>query len=182
MPNSELSPYEAIPSPVKCARWIAFIRLFCYARTPACIYSKMVTPYSHRVFRTTSVIPAPDYISNLLCELIDQRRVREAAIQTDEESLSELKSISSTFKPRGMEPYGITKSAVVRLGASLVGDLASAVGNEEQVRRALVEAVTRLGSGLEQPAPLWWDELEWLEANGGRWLWSVVLPGVMGEI
>lgn len=175
MLNQELSPYDAIPDVIKCARWIAVIRLFCYARTPACIYSKIRTPYSHRVFRTTHVVPLPDYVSNLLCDLNKLHSAREAELGIGQDESHVFTGVSSSFKPRGVEPYGITTYTRLRLGASLVEAVARVVGSPDLVRRALVEAVTVLGRGLEEPAPLWWDELKWLRSQGGQWLWGVII-------
>ena len=197
--NSELTPYQASPSARNLAQWLAFIRLFCYVRTPACIYSKMETPYSHRTFRTTKIIPVPPYVSNILCDIYNEHTAvlasssakidaREAASSEDAENLLFNKAfgevitdvpISSTYKPRGLEPYGISKYAVVRFGEGLVRCASRDVGcAEQEMREELVRAVSHLGRGASAPGPLWWDELVWLEKHGGQWLWGVLIEAL----
>lgn len=179
--NAELTPFQASPSAKNLAQWLAFIRLFCYVRTPACIYSKIETPYSHRTYRTTKTIPAPTYISNILCDIINEHTAREAvSLQAEKDLLySEVRmdiSISSTYKPRGMEPYGISRYSLVRLGEELVATGVAHVScSAELMRYELVKAVTVLGRGAEAPGPLWWEELVWLEKHGGQWLWGTLL-------
>jgi len=182
--------YSSCETPVDCAKWIAFIRCFCYVRTPACIYSIINTATSHRVFRTTKVVAVPDYISNILVDLYKLIDAREASIAGSEAELSvSLKDlfiekgvlpyrdrvVSSTFKPRGVEPYGIMKQTVVRLDEGLVRLCARAVGSSESVmRRALVMAVTQVGRGVVDPSPLWYDEAVWVNRSGGFWERGVV--------
>ena len=186
--NSELTPYQASPNAKNLAQWLAFIRLFCYVRTPACIYSKMETPYSHRTFRTTKIIPVPPYVSNILCDIYNEHTARDATSSEDAENLLFNKAfgeiitdvpISSTYKPRGLEPYGISKYAVLRVGDDLVRCASQAVGcAEDELRVELVKAVTHLGRGAEEPGPLWWPELVWLESHGGQWLWNVLIEAL----
>lgn len=186
--NSELTPYQASPNARNLAQWLAFIRLFCYVRTPACIYSKMETPYSHRTFRTTKIIPAPPYVSNILCDIYNEHTARDATSSEDAENLLFNKAfgeiitdvpISSTYKPRGLEPYGISKYAVLRVGDDLVRCASRAVGcTESDLREELVKAVTHLGRGAEEPGPLWWEEIKWHEKHGGQWLWNVLIEAL----
>lgn len=181
--NSELCPYRSEPTAKNCAQWLAFIRLFCYVRTPACVYSKIETPYSHLTFRTTRIVPLPDYVSNLLADQINIISAREAATHrnSDEPLYSEFDvipldvTISSNYKPRGLEPYGISKNSVLRVGEELVAAGVGATGVESSTMRfELVRAVTTLGRGLVEPGPLWHEELRWLEKNGGQWLWGAL--------
>lgn len=129
----EFDYYTTAQTPIDCAKWLAFIRLYAYVRTPACIYSKILMPSSKQIWRNVHVIPVPDYISNILATFLKEISAREAALDLDKLPVSDqsmLKDLyiehgvvryNSTFKPRDLGPYGLSRYAVVRLGATCVG-------------------------------------------------------------
>lgn len=183
--------YASSENAFDCARWLVFIRCFAYVRTPACIYSKMKTPSSMRSFRTTHVVPVPDYISNILVEQLNKHSAREAAIAGPNKALDVIERdllieqgvipfrdrvVSSTFKPWGVEPYGISKQTVLSLDESMVelGMGALCVG-ADTMRQELVRCASAVGVGPIEPGPLRKSELDWLSKHGGRWLWGMVL-------
>ena len=182
--------YASSENAFDCARWLVFIRCFAYVRTPACIYSKMKTPSSMRSFRTTHVVPVPDYISNILVEQLNKHSAREAAIAgpckeldvTVRDLLIEQgvipfrdRVVSSTFKPWGVEPYGISKQTVLSMDETMVSLGVGALRVEPDVmRQELVRCASAVGVGPVEPAPLRKSELDWLSKHGGRWLWGMV--------
>ena len=192
--NSVFDYYTTAQTPLDCARWIAFIRLFSYVRTPACIYTKISMPSSKQIWRNAYVVPIPEYISNILVEFINEISAREAAsgleklAVSDESMLRDLyiesgvlpyMDYNSSFKPRRLEPYGISASTVVRLGDWCVERCAESVGCGVEVMQKLVaEAVTQLGRLDMEPGALWPDEEHWLLRAGGQWergvIWEVL--------
>jgi len=189
--NTRINSFDRVnhsQSPRNMAEWIVFLRLYCLIRGPACVYSKIATPMSHRIYRNIYIIPLPDQVSNLLCNLIEERDARELAVKealciTEKDKDSDLKqelkslcndfgiiteklSIDSTFKPRGCRPYGISKSTVVTFGEVLGATL----WRHMDVRKDIASALSRVDMSLE-PAPLWPDEVEWLKTKCG-WYWD----------
>ena len=72
--------YNSNESISDCAKWLAFIRLFCLVRTPACIYSCIKTPSSKKIGSSSYIVPVPDFVSNILVDLFADVSAREAAI------------------------------------------------------------------------------------------------------
>lgn len=181
--------YTTAQTPIDCARWIAFIRLFAYVRTPACIYSRIAIPSGKKIWRDVNVIPVPDYISNILADFISEVDAREAALNIDKLPVSDasmlkdlyiesgvipFRDYNSTFKPRGLEPYGLCVGAVYRLGASCVGMLTQYVGYTPRMEILLAEAVWQLSLLDIEPSALRPDEVSWLARCGYTWTRGVV--------
>ena len=181
--------YTTAQTPIDCARWIAFIRLFAYVRTPACIYSRIAIPSGKKIWRDVNVIPVPDYISNILADFISEVDAREAALNIDKLPVSDasmlkdlyiesgvipFRDYNSTFKPRGLEPYGLCVGAVYRLGASWVGMLTQYVGYTPRMEILLAEAVWQLSLLDIEPSALRPDEVSWLARCGYTWTRGVV--------
>lgn len=207
--------YNSNESISDCAKWLAFLRLFCLVRTPACIYSCVKTPSSKKIGSSTYIVPVPDFVSNILVDLFADVSAREAAILeagrssvTSEGVLSNGSSSatgvgdavwawgdghvrdmlveagvlpvrlrqSSRFKPGVVRGLRVTEATVVRLGASLVVHSASALGTEAAVvGRAVAAACEVLSRGLEPCAPLWLDEVNWIEKQGYAWHGAMVV-------
>ena len=72
--------YNSNESITDCAKWLAFLRLFCLVRTPACIYSCIKTPSSKKIGSSSYIVPVPDFVSNILVDLFADVSAREAAI------------------------------------------------------------------------------------------------------
>ena len=72
--------YNSNESIADCAKWLAFLRLFCLVRTPACIYSCIKTPSSKKIGSSSYIVPVPDFVSNILVDLFADVSAREAAI------------------------------------------------------------------------------------------------------
>lgn len=189
--KSQFDYYTTDRSIKDCARWISYIRLFTYVRTPACIYSKIKMPSSKQVYRNVHVIAVPEYISNILVECFNEVSAREAALNcysrlstVDAGMLRDLyietgvipfRDHNSTFKPRDVWPYGLSKSTVVRLGASLVEVCAREIQCDVAVlERTVAAVVTQMGQDVVEAAPLWPDEWLWLRSTGGHWTRGVI--------
>lgn len=207
--------YNSNESISDCAKWLAFLRLFCLVRTPACIYSCIKTPSSKKIGPSTYIVPVPDFVSNILVDLFADVSAREAAILeagrssvTSEGVLSNGSSCatgvgdavwawgdghvrgllveagvlpvrvrrSSRFKPGVVRGLRVTEATVVRLGASLVVHSARALGAEAvTLGRAIAAACEQVSRGLEPCAPLWLDEVNWIEKQGYAWHGAMVV-------
>ena len=215
--------YNSNESIADCAKWLAFLRLFCLVRTPACVYSCIKTPSSKKIGSSTYIVPVPDFVSNILVDLFADISAREAAISeagrssvTSEGVLSNGSSCatgvgdavwtsgvvadtggvdsvvrgllveagvlpvrvrqSSRFKPGVVRGLRVTEATVVRLGASLVAHSARALKAESDVlSKAVAAACEQVSRGLEQCAPLWLDEVNWIEKQGYAWHGALVL-------
>ena len=209
--------YNSNESIADCAKWLAFLRLFCLVRTPACIYSCIKTPSSKKIGSSSYIVPVPDFVSNILVDLFADVSAREAAISeagrssvTNDHVVSSNGSScatgvgdavwawgdghvrgqliyddvvapvrvrqSSRFKPGVVRGLRVTEATVVRLGASLVVHSARALGTEAAVvGRAIAAACEVLSRGLEPCAPLWLDEVNWIEKQGYAWHGAMVV-------
>ena len=199
--------YNSNESIADCAKWLAFLRLFCLVRTPACIYSCIKTPSSKKIGPSTYIVPVPDFVSNILVDLFADVSAREAAILeagrssvTGEAATGVGDAVwawgdghvrgllveagvlpvrvrqSSRFKPGVVRGLRVTEATVVRLGASLVVHSARALGAEAAVVGRAVAAACELASrGLEPCAPLWLDEVNWIEKQGYAWHGAMVV-------
>ena len=199
--------YNSNESIADCAKWLAFLRLFCLVRTPACIYSCIKTPSSKKIGPSTYIVPAPDFVSNILVDLFADVSAREAAILeagrssvTSEGATGVGDAVwawgdghvrdmmveagvlpvrvrrSSRFKPGVVRGLRVTEATVVRLGASLVVHSARALGAEAAVvGRAVAAACEQVSRGLEPCAPLWLDEVNWIEKQGYAWHGAMVV-------
>ena len=208
--------YNSNESIADCAKWLAFIRLFCLVRTPACIYSCIKTPSSKKIGSSTYIVPVPDFVSNILVDLFADVSAREAAILeagrssvTSEGVLSNGSSCatgvgdavwawgdghvrgqllydevvapvrvrqSSRFKPGVVRGLRVTEATVVRLGASLVVHSARALKAEAAtLSKAVAAACEQVSRGLEPCAPLWLDEVNWIEKQGYVWHGAMVV-------
>lgn len=213
--------YNSKESISDCAKWLAFLRLFCLVRTPACIYSCIKTPSSKKIGSSTYIVPVPDFVSNILVDLFADVSAREAAILeagrssvtregatgvgdavwawgvvadtggvvADTGGDGHVRGLlveagvlpvrlrqSSRFKPGVVRGLRVTEATVVRLGASLVVHSASALGAEAAVvGRAVAAACEVLSRGLEPCAPLWLDEVNWIEKQGYTWHGAMVV-------
>ena len=214
--------YNSNESIADYAKWLAFLRLFCLVRTPACIYSCIKTPSSKKIGSSTYIVPVPDFVSNILVDLFADVSAREAAISeagrssvTSEGVLSNGSSCatgvgdavwtsgvvadtggdghvrdmlveagvlpvrvrqSSRFKPGVVRGLRVTEATVVRLGASLVAHSARALKVEAAtLSKAVAAACEVLSRGLEPCAPLWLDEVNWIEKQGYAWHGAMVL-------
>lgn len=77
---------------------------------------------------------------------------------------------SSRWKPGSLTGLRVSEASVIRLGASCVERCAESVRAEVGVMgRVLAAAVAQLGSGHIEPAPLWLDEVNWVESQGYTW-------------
>ena len=193
--------YNSKESISDCAKWLAFLRLFCLVRTPACVYSCIKTPSSKKIGPSTYIVPVPDFISNILVDLFADVSAREAAILeagrssvTGEAATGGGDAVwawgdghvrgllvesgvlpvrvrqSSRFKPGVVRGLRVTEATVVRLGASLVAHSARALKVESDViGKAVAAACETVSRGLEPCAPLWLDEVNWIERQGYRW-------------
>ena len=199
--------YNSNESITDCAKWLAFLRLFCLVRTPACIYSCIKTPSSKKIGPSSYIVPVPDFVSNILVDLFADVSAREAAILEAgrssvisegatgacdavwawgdghvREMMVEAGVLpvrvrqSSRFKPGVVRGLRVTEATVVRLGASLVVHSARALGAEAAVvGRAVAAACEVLSRGLEPCAPLWLDEVNWIEKQGYAWYGAMVV-------
>ena len=206
--------YNSNESIADCAKWLAFLRLFCLVRTPACIYSCIKTPSSKKIGSSSYIVPVPDFISNILVDLFADVSAREAAISeagrssvTNDPAVIGASSAtgvgdavwawgdghvrgllveagvlpvrvrqSSRFKPGVVRGLRVTEATVVRLGASLVVHSARALGTDEAVvGRAVAAACEQVSRGLEPCAPLWLDEVNWIEKQGYAWHGAMVV-------
>ena len=213
--------YNSNESITDCAKWLAFLRLFCLVRTPACIYSCIKTPSSKKIGSSTYIVPVPDFVSNILVDLFADVSAREAAISeaggssvTSPDGILDASSAtgvgdavwawgdghvrgggfmvrdllveagvlpvrvrqSSRFKPGVVRGLRVTEATVVRLGASLMVHSARALGTEAVlVGRAIAAACEVLSRGLEPCAPLWLDEVNWIEKQGYAWHGAMVV-------
>ena len=199
--------YNSNESIADCAKWLAFLRLFCLVRTPACIYSCIKTPSSKKIGPSTYIVPAPDFVSNILVDLFADVSAREAAILeagrssvTSEGATGVGDAVwawgdghvrdmmveagvlpvrvrrSSRFKPGVVRGLRVTEATVVRLGASLVVHSARALQTEVvTLGRAVAAACEVLSRGLEPCAPLWLDEVNWIEKQGYAWHGAMVV-------
>ena len=207
--------YNSNESVTDCAKWLAFLRLFCLVRTPACIYSCIKTPSSKKIGPSTYIVPAPDFISNILVDLFADVSAREAAILeagrssvTSEGILSNGSSCatgvgdavwawgdghvrgllveagvlpvrvrqSSRFKPGVVRGLRVTEATVVRLGALLLEHSARALQTEAvTLGKAVAAACEMVSRGLEPCAPLWLDEVNWIEKHGYTWHGAMVV-------
>ena len=207
--------YNSNESIADCAKWLAFIRLFCLVRTPACIYSCIKTPSSKKIGPSSYIVPVPDFVSNILVDLFADASAREAAISeagrssvTNDSAVIGASSAtgvgdavwawgdghvrdqlvydevvapvrvrrSSRFKPGVVRGLRVTEATVVRLGAELVAHCARALGVEAAViSRAVAAACEVLSRGLEPCAPLWLDEVNWIEKQGYAWHGAMVV-------
>lgn len=211
---SSFDYYNSKESISDCAKWLAFLRLFCLVRTPACVYSCIKTPSSKKIGPSTYIVPVPDFISNILVDLFADVSAREAAILEAEGSSvtgevatgvgdavwtsgvvadtwgdGHVRDImveagvlpvrvrqSSRFKPGVVRGLRVTEATVVRLGAPLVVHSARALGAEAAVvGRAVAAACEIVSRGLEPCAPLWLDEVNWIERQGYRWYGPMVV-------
>ena len=209
--------YNSNESIADCAKWLAFIRLFCLVRTPACIYSCIKTPSSKKIGSSTYIVPVPDFISNILVDLFADVSAREAAILEagrsqllNDDVISTAGASSATgvgdavwawgdgdvrerllcddvvapvrvrrssrFKPGVVRGLRVTESAVIRLSRVLVEHSARALGAEAAaVGRAVAAACEVVSRGLEPCAPLWLDEVNWIEKQGYAWHGAMVV-------
>ena len=77
---------------------------------------------------------------------------------------------SSRFKPGVVRGLRVTEATVVRLGASLLEHSARALQTEAvTLGRAIAAACEQVSRGLEPCAPLWLDEVNWIEKQGYAW-------------
>ena len=221
--------YNSKESISDCAKWLAFLRLFCLVRTPACIYSCIKTPSSKKIGPSTYIVPVPDFISNILVDLFADVSAREAEILeagrssvTNDRAVTGASSAtgvgdavwtsgvvadtwgdglgscgldsdvrdllvergalpvrvgqSSRFKPGVVRGLMVTEATVVRLGASLVEHSARALKVEAAtLGRAIAAACEMVSRGLEPCAPLWLDEVNWIERQGYAWHGAMVV-------
>lgn len=207
--------YNSNESIADCAKWLAFLRLFCLVRTPACIYSCIKTPSSKKIGPSTYIVPVPDFVSNILVDLFADVSARKAAILEAGRSSVTSEGLpksgksgatgvgdavwawgdghvrgllveagvlpvrvrqSSRFKPGVVRGLRVTEATVIRLGASLVVHSARALGTDEAVvGRAIAAACEVLSRGLEPCAPLWLDEVNWIEKQGYAWHGAMVI-------
>ena len=212
---SSFDYYNSKESISDCAKWLAFLRLFCLVRTPACVYSCIKTPSSKKIGPSTYIVPVPDFVSNILVDLFADVSAREAEILEAGRSsvtsevatgvgdavwtsgvvadtggvdsvvrdlLVECGALpvrvrqSSRFKPGVVRGLRVTEATVVRLGASLVAHSARALKAESDVlSKAVAAACEVLSRGLEPCAPLWLDEVNWIEKQGYAWHGAMVL-------
>lgn len=83
---------------------------------------------------------------------------------------------SSRFKPGVVRGLRVTEATVVRLGASLVDHSARALQTEAvTLGRAIAAACEMVSRGLEPCAPLWLDEVNWIEKQGYTWHGAMVV-------
>lgn len=206
--------YNSNESIADCAKWLAFIRLFCLVRTPACIYSCIKTPSSKKIGPSTYIVPVPDFVSNILVDLFADVSAREAAIsEAGRSSVTNPPAVigassatgvgdavwawgdghvrgimveagvlpvrvrqSSRFKPGVVRGLRVTEATVVRLGAELVIHSARALRVEATVvGKAIAAACEVLSRGLMPCAPLWLDEVNWIERQGYVWHGAMVV-------
>ena len=220
--------YNSNESISDCAKWLAFLRLFCLVRTPACVYSCIKTPSSKKIGPSTHIVPVPDFISNILVDLFTDVSAREAAILeagrssvTSEGILSNgsscatgvgdavwtsgvgadtwgvddtVKSLlvecgalpvrvrqSSRFKPGVVRGLRVTEATVVRLGPELVAHSARALkADGVALSKAVAAACEQVSRGLEPCAPLWLDEVNWIERQGFAWYGPMVVRDERG--
>lgn len=208
--------YNSNESITDCAKWLAFLRLFCLVRTPACIYSCIKTPSSKKIGPSSYIVPVPDFVSNILVDLFADVSAREAeileagrsSVTNDRAAAAGASSAtgvgdavwawgdghvreqllyddvvapvrlrqSSRFKPGVVRGLRVTEATVVRLGASLVVHSARALGADAAVvGKAVAAACELVGRGLEPCAPLWLDEVNWIEKQGYAWHGAMVV-------
>ena len=206
--------YNSNESITDCAKWLAFLRLFCLVRTPACIYSCIKTPSSKKIGSSSYIVPVPDFVSNILVDLFADVSAREAAIlEAGRSSVTNAPAVigassatgvgdavwawgdghvrgllveagvlpvrvrqSSRFKPGVVRGLRVTEATVVRLGASLVEHGARALQTEAvTLGKAVAAACELVSRGLEPCAPLWLDEVNWIEKQGYAWHGAMVV-------
>ena len=83
---------------------------------------------------------------------------------------------SSRFKPGVVRGLRVTEATVVRLGASLLEHSARALQTEAvTLGKAVAAACEQVSRGLEPCAPLWLDEVNWIEKQGYTWHGAIVV-------
>jgi hypothetical protein len=193
--------YNACESRIDCAKWIAFVRLFCIVRTPACIYSKIKTPSTKLLQNNIGLVPVPDFVSNILTEFFAEVSAREAAIIDAGNSVTKKNvatggggavwaessyvvrdllvehgalpvrpRLSSRFRVGRITGLRVTEASVIRLGATCAERCAESVRAERgEMGKTLAAAVSALSQRDVEPAPLWLDEVNWVESQGYAW-------------
>lgn len=194
--------YNSSETITDCAKWIAFIRLFCLVRNPSCIYSRIKTPSTKTLWHNTVIVPVPDFVSNILVEFFAEVSAREAEIfeagrnkeadysvttgggeavwasgdymlrdlLVEHGALPVRQRLSSRFKPGVVSGLRVTEASVIRLGASCAERCALSVRAETgEMERVLAAAVSSLSQRDVEPAPLWLDEVNWIESQGYVW-------------
>lgn len=161
-------------------RWLSVIRCFCAVKTPANIYSNLEFPVKHFVKRNFGAIAVPEIVSNILSEMLERYRAREAYLGELDDTVRDV-LVESGVLHRGAWRCGdkwYMVGGVWRVSAAAVGRfgelLVEAVHVEtrydvESIRRALVRAAAVIDRGHMTPAPLYDDEVKWLAENGWTW-------------
>lgn len=186
---SDFDYYSSAPSLADMSKWIVFLRAYALVRTPACIYSAIETPSSHKIYRKICSVPVPDYVSNFLADEVALHNLdaREADFQ-EGSSVSDQIKVSprpdSLFKPRRCDGYYVSRASVLRLGVGLCARACHVVGRAsagEALGRRAVGIMERLVAerynglarrAMPMPAPLWRDEMEWVQrtVTGPVWV------------
>lgn len=167
------------------ARWLSVIRLHCFVKTPACIYSDLLFPNRFPIKRRMSCISVPDVVSNVISEMLERYRAREAFLSPMDPVVRGLLIETGVLHAgawcTGDRDYvqggrwRVSMTSAVWLSEMLVE--ATQVVTRLDVRRELVQAVATLDHGQVEPAPLHEEEVVWLRDQGYRWRSGVVDRG-----
>jgi len=162
-------------------RWLSVIRMFCTIRTPACIYSNLEFPNRRLIRNNYGVVAVPETVSNILSELLERYRAREAHLGELDDVVKDA-LIEAGVLQRGAWCCGdrwymvggvwrVAGTVIGRFGEMLVEAVVVETRfDEASVRRALVQAAATLDRGSVTPAPLYDDEVQWLRDQGYVWL------------
>lgn len=164
------------------ARWLSVVRLHCMVRTPACVYTNLNMPNKFAIRYNVGCVPVPEVISNVMSEMLERYRAREAFLgkldPVVKDSLIESGVLHAGAWCTGDQYYAlggrwrVSMTTCVRLSDMLVE--ATQVVARVDVRRELVQAAAALDLGPVEPAPLFEDEVSWLREHGYRWRSGVV--------
>lgn len=167
------------------AKWLAVIRLHCYTRTPACIYSDLNFKFKHNTLRNVGCVPVPGIISNIISEHIQLNHVRAAEFANADPVVRDL-LIEAGILQAGAWCYGdktyangsrwrVSMATLVRLSPLLVRAAATVTRCDVHgLSVELARCVAALALGQAECAPLFWDEVEWVSAQGFKWTGSIV--------
>lgn len=167
------------------AKWLAVIRLHCMVKTPACIYTNLKMPNKFLTRFQSGCVPVPDIVSNIISEMLERYRAREAELSPLDPVVRDLLIesgvlhagawyTSDLYYAQGGR-WRVSMASPVRVSEMLVEAVQTVARCD--VRRELVQALAALDRGHVEPAPLFEDEVDWLMSHGYRWKSGVVDRG-----
>ena len=167
------------------AKWISVIRLHCIYRTPACIYSNLLIPNRFPIRHRMSCIAVPEQVSNIISEMLERYRAREAALSPLDPTVRDVLVNAGVLydgawmvSDRQYAAHSLWRISMVsplRFSDMLIESIEAVTRMD--VRRQLIHAVSILDRSQAEPAPLFDNEVEWLSDNGYKWRSGVIDRG-----